>query len=134
MREGWIPIQLRYEVDVDKFFARLHVIFRNEEADFYLMKSSLAKYGRKVSVQDDLPAHVREVAAGVFELSMLDSLARPLQILCYVNLALARSREPVPIPKKVRKKPAKKVPPAKTDKQKRVRKRKFSRGLRVGSI
>lgn len=35
-----MPIQLRHDIEVDKYFARLHVIFRNEEADFLFEKVS----------------------------------------------------------------------------------------------
>jgi len=131
-----MPIQLRHDIEVDKYFARLHVIFRNEEADFYLRKSALTKYGRRVSINGNLPAHLKEIADGAFELSMLDTLARPFRVLCYASLASARDHEPVPTPKKGRNKTAKpfKVAPEETDKQKRLRKKNFRRGLRVGKL
>ena len=131
-----MPIKLRHDIEVDKYFARLHVIFRNEEADFYLRKSALTKYGRRVSINGNLPAHLKEIADGAFELSMLDTFARPFRVLCYASLASARDHEPVPTPKKGRNKTAKpfKVAPEETDKQKRLRKKNFRRGLRVGKL
>lgn len=137
MKDGWVPIQLRYDVEVDKYFARLHVIYRNEEADFYLRKSALTKYGRKVSIKGSLPAHLKEIAVSVFELSMLDSFARPFRVRCYANLASARDREPASTnSQKGRKKTAKtsRAATAETDEQKRLRKRKFRRGLRIGKL
>jgi hypothetical protein len=136
LKDGWMPIQLRHDIEVDKYFARLHVIFRNEEADFYLRKSALTKYGRRVSINGNLPAHLKEIADGAFELSMLDTFARPFRVLCYASLASARDHEPVPTPKKGRNKTAKpfKVAPEETDKQKRLRKKNFRRGLRVGKL
>ena len=136
IRDGWIPIQLRHDVEIDKYFIRLHVIYRNEETDFYLRKSALTAYGKKLLVKSNLPAHLKETSVGVFELSMLDSFARPVQLLCYASLAAARDREPVPIPKKSRRKAVQvnHAAPAETDKQKRLRKKNFRRGLRIGKL
>ncbi|WP_336368307.1 hypothetical protein [Marinobacter sp. C2H3] len=77
--EGWCPIQLRYDSEVDKFFSRLHLIMDGVETNLYFRKSALTRYGRTVPIEAYLPAHVRETRENVYELSMLDTFARPVQ-------------------------------------------------------
>jgi len=95
--EGWFPIQLRFEAEVDKFFSRLHGIWRDSEIELYLRKSSLFKLGRRVKIQARSLAHLRELRVGTYELSMLDASARILDARCYGSLALARDSEPAPL-------------------------------------
>lgn len=121
--EGWCPTQLRYDSEVDKFFSRLHLIMDGVETDLYFRKSALTRYGRKVPIEAYLPAHVRETRENVYELSMLDTFARPVQFFCFANLALAREREPIPVQKPRRKGAKQLPPPPKTQKFKLKRKR-----------
>ena len=95
--EGWFPIQLRFEREVDKFFSRLHGVWKDSEIELYLRKSSLIKLGKKVQIQSRSLAHLRELRAGTYELSMLDTSARTLNARCYASLALAREFEPAPL-------------------------------------
>lgn len=121
--QGWRPVHLRYDSEIDKFFSRLHLIKDGVETNLYLRKSSLTRYGKKISILAHLPAHIREIREDVFELSMLDSFARPVQMSCFANLSLARDREPTPV-RKSSKKQVKQLPPApKTQKFTMKRKR-----------
>lgn len=128
--QGWRPVQLRYDSEVDKYFSRLHLIKDGVETNLYLRKSSITQYGKKISIQAHLPAHIREIRKDVFELSMLDSFARPVQMSCFANLALARDREPTPV-RKSGKKRSKQLPTAPKS-QKFKLKRKRRSGLRRG--
>lgn len=128
--QGWRPVQLRYDSEIDKFFSRLNLISGGVETNLYLRKSSLTRYGKKVSIQAHLPAHIREIREDVFELSMLDRFARPVLMSCFANLALARDREPTPVRKPGRKR-VKQLPPAPRT-QKFTLKRKRRSGSRRG--
>ncbi len=97
--KGWAPMELRFEFPVDKYFCRIHGIWKGSEIDLYVRKSALVKLGKKAEIQSRTLAHLHLLREGTYELSILDSFARPVDARVYGSLALAREFEPPPLPR-----------------------------------
>ena len=93
-QDGWQPILLRFETEIDQFFSRVVGVWCHQEVELYLRKTALGRFGAKVRLNPKSLAHLRELKNSTYELSLLNDAGNPAPARCYPSLALAREFEP----------------------------------------
>lgn len=67
-QDGWEPIQLRFETEIDRFFSKIVGVWCNKELELFLRKNALVRFGARARVHTSTIAHLREYRDSIFEL------------------------------------------------------------------